>query len=86
MARDQAAATKLARDLPKFGEVVRARGGWLKTMGGNVGVWRLDWDFSSQSTNEQVFRMEGHVTIDGIPHRVETFVSKQALEHFLRAV
>ena len=35
MAREATDATKLARDLPKFGEVLRTKRGRVKALGGN---------------------------------------------------
>lgn len=78
MAREGENATKLARDLPKFGRVLKERRGILRSLGGNVDSIEMRWDLNELCKRDQVFEL-----------RVgdkRARISKQALEHFLRAV
>lgn len=78
MAREATDATKLARDLPKFGEVLRTKRGRVKALGGNEDYVDILWDLSKHCKKGQVFEIRVG------DRRVR--ISKQALDHFLRAV
>jgi len=78
MARKENDATKLARDLPKFGEILRTKRGRVKALGGNEDYVDILWDLNAKCKRDQVFEIR-------IGDR-RARISKQALDHFLRAV
>lgn len=82
MARDEKAATKLARDLPKYGDILKMKKGIVPTISGHPRYLELFWDISPEHKQAQVFILKGK--IDG--KDFECQVAKQALEHYLRAV
>jgi hypothetical protein len=78
MAREATDATKLARELPKFGEILKTKHGRIKALGGNEDYVDMYWDLNQRCKKGQVFEIRVG------DRRVR--ISKQALEHFLRAV
>jgi len=78
MAREEKDATRLARDLPKFGEILKTKHGRIKALGGNEDYVEVYWDLNEHCKNGQVFELRVG------DRRVR--ISKQALEHFIRAV
>ena len=78
MAREGNDATKLARDLPKFGEILRTKRGRVKALGGNEDYVDILWDLNAKCKRDQVFEIR-------IGDR-RARISKQALDHFIRAV
>lgn len=85
-ARDDKKATKLARDLPKFREVVKAKSGGIPCLGGNVSQLEIRWDLNPDAIEAQVFELVGRVKVDGRTYPMRVMIARQALEHFLRAV
>lgn len=77
-ATDHSKATQHAKALPKFGDIVMAKQGVVPFLSGPASHMRLIWNFSQRAKEEQVVIMN----INGS----EYYVSRQALEHFLRAV
>lgn len=75
---DHSMATNLAKGLPKLRDVIQAKRGIVPVLGGSASHIELIWGFSERATKEQVFIMK----VKGN----EFVVSKQAMEHFLRAV
>lgn len=78
MAREGDKAAKLAKDLPKFGEVLRTKRGRVKALAGNEDYIEVLWDLNDLCKEMQVFELRVG------DRRVR--ISKQALDHFLRAV
>lgn len=78
MAREGDKATKLAKNLPKFGEVVKTKRGIVPALAGNEDHVEILWDLNDLCKEMQVFELRVG------DRRVR--ISKQALDHFLRAV
>jgi hypothetical protein len=78
MAREVDDATKLAKDLPKFGEILKTKRGRVKSLGGNEDYIDILWDLNPKCKRDQVFEIR-------IGDR-RARISKQALDHFIRAV
>lgn len=80
--RDVRNAAKLARGLPKFGEVLQAKKGVVPTLCGEPRYLELFWDLTPEQKERQIFVIRG--TVDG--KDFECKIAKQALEHYLRAI
>ena len=78
--------TKYAEKLPKFGEVVRRKRGVIKDFNGDRVA--INWDWNEWSHKHQMFRLEVEGKCSKGDHTCtkDVIVSKQALEHFTRAV
>ena len=78
MAREGDKAATLASNLPRFGEVLRTKRGTVKALAGNEDYIEILWDLNDRCKEMQVFELRVG------DRRVR--ISKQALDHFLRAV
>lgn len=78
MAREGEHATKLARDLPKFGEILKTKRGIVKALAGDEDYVELRWDLNPLCKRDQVFEL--------VVGDRKVRLSKQAVDHFLRAV
>ena len=78
MAREGDKAAKLASNLPKFGEVLKTKRGSIPVLAGNTSRVEILWDLNDLCKEMQVFELRVG------DNRVR--ISKQALEHYLRAV
>jgi hypothetical protein len=78
MAREGYKSTELAKDLPKLGEILRTKKGTIKSLAGNEDSVDILWDLSAKCKEYQVFELRVG------DRRVR--LSKQAFEHYLRAV
>lgn len=78
--RTLSSTTKLARQLPKFSEVIRTKRGQIKDLGGVHRVY-LEWDFNEDAKVDQVVRL---ITQKGKERHV-AYLSVQELQHYLRA-
>lgn len=78
MARDGNSSTKLARDLPKFRQVLKNKGGEVKALSGNVSCVEVKWDLNELCKRDQVFEIRMGDKYARI--------SKQALDHYIRAI
>lgn len=78
MAREGDKAASLANNLPKFGEVLKTKRGVVPALAGNTSRVEILWDLNDLCKEMQVFELRVG------DRRVR--ISKQALEHYLRAV
>ena len=78
MAREGDKAASLANNLPKFGEVLKTKRGVIPALAGNEDYVEVLWDLNDLCKEMQVFELRVG------DNRVR--ISKQALEHYLRAV
>lgn len=76
--RTAALGTQHAKGLPRFRDILKAKRAYLPFLAGPATHAELRWDLTERMHDEQVFMM----VLDGKQY----YVSKQALEHFLRAV
>lgn len=86
MAREASKAVKLAQDLPKFGQVITQKRGSVPVLGGNITSLNITWDLNADAKESQVFYLSADVDYKGKQVPLRAYVSKQALEHYLRAV
>lgn len=81
MPRDIKQAMRHTKDLPKFGEVLERRATTLKNLGSRPSV-TMEWDLNDAAKQAQVFRIE----LRDKDLCLDAYISKQELEHYLRAV
>jgi FlaA1/EpsC-like NDP-sugar epimerase len=81
--RDAKKAVKHAKNMDKFGDIVKRKSAIVPGAGGSRGV-RLIWDFSEQASQEQVFLLE--TECEECDHIQRRPIGKQAWEHVARAI